>query len=41
MEKKLKIVILAITDCEGCIVEIFNLGERTKKTENSNVNKGL
>lgn len=28
MKKKLKIAILTITDCEGCIVEIFNLGER-------------
>ena len=28
MEKKLKVAILAITDCEGCLVQIFNLGER-------------
>ena len=28
MEKKLKVAILTITDCEGCIVQIFNLGER-------------
>jgi hypothetical protein len=38
MEKKLKIAILAITDCEEYIVEIFNLGEREKKTKNSYVN---
>ena len=28
MEQKLKVAILAITDCEGCMVEIFNLGKR-------------
>lgn len=28
MSGKPKVAILAITDCEGCIVEIFNLGER-------------
>ena len=28
MSDKPKVAILAITDCEGCIVEIFNLGER-------------
>lgn len=28
MEKKLKVAILTITDCEGCLVQIFNLGER-------------
>lgn len=27
-QKKLKVSISAITDCEGCIVEIFNLGKR-------------
>ncbi|HDZ54089.1 MAG TPA: NADH:ubiquinone oxidoreductase [Candidatus Nealsonbacteria bacterium] len=28
MKKKLKVAILALTDCEGCIIEIFNLGDR-------------
>lgn len=28
MKKKPKVAILAITDCEGCMIEIFNLGER-------------
>ena len=28
MLKKLKVAILVLTDCEGCAVEIFNLGER-------------
>jgi sulfhydrogenase subunit delta len=28
MSKKLKVSISTITDCEGCIVEIFNLGKR-------------
>ncbi|MFC1630277.1 hypothetical protein ACFL06_01965 [Patescibacteria group bacterium] len=27
MKKKLKVAILAITDCEGCLVQIFNLGK--------------
>lgn len=28
MKKKLRVAILAITDCEGCLIEIFNLGKR-------------
>jgi len=28
MAKKPKVAILALTDCEGCLMEIFNLGER-------------
>lgn len=28
MSEKPKVAILAITDCEGCMVEIFNLGEK-------------
>jgi len=28
MADKLKVAILTITDCEGCLVQIFNLGQR-------------
>lgn len=28
MKRKLKVAILALTDCEGCLASIFNLGKR-------------